>query len=82
MPAGFPMGGAVALSNVTIFGGALVNAAFNFGARHPFKDAPLVDWDLALVMEPSTILGALAGTYINHVSCDKGTGISMPGAHS
>ncbi|GAB4818572.1 hypothetical protein N2152v2_005618 [Parachlorella kessleri] len=64
---GFPMGGAVALSNVTIFGGALVNAAFNFGARHPFKAAPLIDWDLALVMEPSTILGALAGTYINHV---------------
>jgi hypothetical protein len=62
------MAGAVALSNITIFGGALANAAFNVGARHPLKPGPLIDWDLALVMEPSTILGALAGTYINHVS--------------
>jgi hypothetical protein len=66
------MAGAVALSNITIFGGALANAAFNVGRQHPLRPGPLIDWDLALVMEPSTILGALAGTYINHVSGDWG----------
>ncbi|RMZ57649.1 hypothetical protein APUTEX25_001849 [Auxenochlorella protothecoides] len=58
---------AVALSNVTIVGGTLTNLAINIGRRHPLRDAPLIDWDLILVMEPSTILGAILGTYVNHV---------------
>ncbi len=67
MTAGFRANSAVALSNVTIVGGTLTNFAFNVGRRHPLRPGPLVDWDLILVMEPSTILGALAGGYINHV---------------
>lgn len=35
---------------------------------HPLhRGRPLIDWDLVMVMEPSTILGALAGGYINKV---------------
>ena len=52
---------------MTIVGGTLTNFAFNVGRRHPLRPGPLIDWDLILVMEPSTILGALAGGYINHV---------------
>ncbi len=64
---GFSASGAVALSNITILGGTLTNFAFNVGRRHPHKPEPLIDWNLILVMEPSTILGAIAGGYINKV---------------
>jgi uncharacterized membrane protein YfcA len=58
----------VALSNITIVGGTLANLAFNIGRRHPLRrGAPLIDWDLILVMEPATILGALLGGYVNKV---------------
>ena len=56
----------MALSNVTIVGGTLANLAFNVGRRHPAaRRRPLIDWDLILLMEPSTILGALAGGYVH-----------------
>ena len=57
----------MALSNLTIVGGALANFAFNINRRHPGGDKPLIDWDLIMVMEPTTILGALLGSYINKV---------------
>ncbi len=31
-------------------------------------DRPLIDWDLIIVMEPATILGALVGGYMNRAS--------------
>eukprot|EP00884_Botryococcus_braunii_P020922 jgi/Botrbrau1/7513/Bobra.0019s0004.1 len=65
---GFKTHVAVALSNITIVAGALVNLFFNLGKRHPHSEKPLVDWDLILVMEPTTILGALAGGYLNKVT--------------
>lgn len=55
----------MALSNVTIVGGTLTNLAVNVGRRHPLREGPLIDWDLILVMEPATILGAILGTYVN-----------------
>ena len=62
---GFSTNLAVALSNITIVGGSIANFAFNVGKRHHFMDRPLIDWDLILVMEPATILGALLGGYMN-----------------
>ena len=50
-----------------IVGGALANFLFNALRRHPYGDKPLIDWDLIMVMEPTTILGALFGSYINKV---------------
>jgi len=58
---------AIALSNVTIFGGACANTYLNTQKRHPYADRPLVDWDLILVMEPLTIGGALGGALLNKV---------------
>ncbi len=66
--AGFPAKYAVALSNFTIVGGAVANLFFNINRRHSFKPKPLIDWDLILVMEPSTILGAVIGGYLNKVN--------------
>ena len=65
--AGFSTNIAVALSNITIVGGSIANFAINVGKRHHFMDRPLIDWDLIVVMEPATILGALAGGYLNRV---------------
>lgn len=63
----FPIGTAVALSNVTIVGGAISNFCFNIGRKHPLLPRPLIDWDLILVMEPATIFGALVGGFLNRV---------------
>lgn len=62
---GFTPKYAIPLSNVTVFGGAVVNYFTNITKRHPHADRPLVDWDLILVMEPLTILGALIGSFLN-----------------
>ena len=68
--AGFSTNIAVALSNITIVGGSIANFAINVGKRHHFLDRPLIDWDLILMMEPATIMGALLGGYLNRVrSC-------------
>ena len=52
---GFGTRDSVALSNLTILGSALVSLFFNLPRRHPrHADRPLIDWDIILVMEPST----------------------------
>jgi hypothetical protein len=64
---GFTPAQSVALSNITILGGAVANFIANSTKRHAFRDAPLIDWDLIMVMEPTTMLGALLGSYTNKV---------------
>lgn len=58
---------AIALSNFTIFGGALANTAANVRKRHPQLDRSLIDWDLILIMEPLTIFGAVFGSLLSKV---------------
>lgn len=58
---------AIPLSNVTVFGGAIANTIRNVTKRHPNADRPLIDWDLILVMEPSTLIGALIGANLNKI---------------
>eukprot|EP00929_Paragymnodinium_shiwhaense_P047270 TRINITY_DN23971_c0_g3_i1.p1 TRINITY_DN23971_c0_g3~~TRINITY_DN23971_c0_g3_i1.p1 ORF type:complete len:530 (-),score=135.42 TRINITY_DN23971_c0_g3_i1:215-1804(-) len=53
---------AVALSNVTICGGAIANCLFN--AQKVMPDGRrYIDWDIILIMEPSTIVGAILGSF-------------------
>lgn len=40
----------VALSNVTIFAGAITNMLFNVPRKHPFKAGPIIDYDLLLLV--------------------------------
>lgn len=61
---GFNPKHAIPLSNVTILGGAIANTLFNCPKRHPKYDRPVIDWDMILVMEPSTIAGAVIGSFI------------------
>ena len=35
--------------------------------RHPLADRPLLDWSLILIMEPTTIVGAVIGSFANKV---------------
>jgi len=60
---------AVPLSNVTILGGAVANNAFNLFKRHPNPrvDRPMIDYDLVLLMEPTTIAGAVIGSVLNKI---------------
>lgn len=64
---GFELHTAVALTSVTILGGGLSNVVFNALKRTTRSGKPLVDWDLVMVMEPSTIAGAILGGYLNKV---------------
>eukprot|EP01025_Chloroclados_australasicus_P017665 TRINITY_DN1900_c0_g1_i2.p1 TRINITY_DN1900_c0_g1~~TRINITY_DN1900_c0_g1_i2.p1 ORF type:complete len:508 (+),score=63.41 TRINITY_DN1900_c0_g1_i2:934-2457(+) len=64
---GFTTTTGVALSNVTVMGGALANFVINFSKRHPHVNRPLIDWDLIMVMEGTTIFGAIFGGYMNKI---------------
>jgi uncharacterized membrane protein YoaK (UPF0700 family) len=62
----FDLRRAVALSTVTVLGGAMANFAFNLRrTRGRSTQAPLIDWGLILAMEPTTMVGAVAGAYLN-----------------
>lgn len=58
---------AIALANVTIFGGAIANTCFNAGKTMEGRGLPLIDWDIIVVMEPLTIFGAVVGTVFSKV---------------
>jgi hypothetical protein len=40
----------VALSNITIFAGAITNMVFNLPRKNPFKPGPIIDYDLLLLV--------------------------------
>jgi len=61
---------AIALSNITILGGAIANTGANVWKRHPHLDRPLIDWDLITIMEPLTIFGAIFGSLLSKVFPD------------
>jgi hypothetical protein len=61
---------AIALSSVTILGGGIANTLLNAFNKHPIgyvseagnkANRPLIDFTLALVMEPMTITGTSNG---------------------
>ena len=58
---------ATPLSNVTIFGGAIANLISNGHRLHPSGRKPLIAYDVALMMEPMTIFGALLGCLLNKI---------------
>eukprot|EP00605_Chrysophyceae_sp_TOSAG23-4_P000079 GSChrysophyteH1.ASY1.ANO1.81.1 assembled CDS len=58
---------AIPLSNFTIVGSSITNMWMNLSKRHPDVDRPCVDWDLILVMEPLTMVGAVVGAFMSKV---------------
>jgi len=47
--------------------GAVASCFVNVQKRHPLRDKPLIAYEVALMMEPMTMLGALCGTLLNKV---------------
>jgi uncharacterized membrane protein YfcA len=62
---------AIPIGAVTVLGGAMASTMINWTRRHPLADRPIIDWDLVLVMEPLTLVGALIGTLFHRVLSEK-----------
>ena len=63
---GFSTREAIAISNATIFGGALVRFLFfSIWERHPHKNKTVIDYTVARVMMPVVLLGSYFGAIIN-----------------
>jgi len=60
---------AVALSNLTILGGALANTMLNV-PRKDINGRSLIDWDIIVMMEPSTIGGTVIGSFASKYLSD------------
>ncbi len=68
---------AIPLSNFTIVGSSITNMVMNLPKRHPNVDRPLVDWDLILVMEPLTMVGAVLGAFLAKILPDQVLSVSL-----
>lgn len=65
---------AAPLSNISIFGAACTSLAFNLSKAHPInRNKLLIDWETAAILEPATMLGAIVGAVISHVSSPRVT---------
>jgi len=58
---------AIALSNITIVGGAIANTMVNCRKCRPDANKGVIDWDIIVMMEPLTIFGALLGSLLSKV---------------
>lgn len=67
----FPAKVAIPLSCIAGLSVATASTAMNIRKRHPLADRPIIDWDLIMIMEPLTLLGALIGTLLNKILPEK-----------
>lgn len=65
---GFPAEYAIASSNPVIFGGSLAVTIFNFKRKHPDYDRPLINYNVAAIIEPISWLGTIIGVFMNSAS--------------
>eukprot|EP00164_Ancoracysta_twista_P007465 GFYU01010600.1.p1 GENE.GFYU01010600.1~~GFYU01010600.1.p1 ORF type:complete len:640 (+),score=126.69 GFYU01010600.1:458-2377(+) len=49
----------------TICGASITAFTLNIARRHPYKNKPLIEYDLALFMEPCTLIGTSLGVLFN-----------------
>lgn len=66
----FKIGMAARLSTATIFGLAFANFINYLPAKHPYKNKPLIDYNLTLLMEPFTLAGTIFGVILNIILPD------------
>ncbi|KAI9110334.1 hypothetical protein K1719_018776 [Acacia pycnantha] len=67
---GFDAKSATAMSKCMITGGAGAAVLYNLKQRHPTKDLPMIDYDLALLLQPVLVLGISIGVILNVVFAD------------
>jgi len=64
---GFEPKSAVALSNITICPSLIIRFLLVYRRRHPSKNSPLIDYDIALLFSPCIILGTVFGVLLNRI---------------
>lgn len=63
----FPSSYAIPTSKAIIFGGSLSVTIFNLKKRHPYYDRPLINYNVASMIEPISWLGTIIGVIFNSV---------------
>ena len=58
---------ATGLSQASIFGASLAGLVINSQNRHPKADRPVIDLDMALVLAPMEMAGAMLGVIVQKV---------------
>ncbi|TMW56183.1 hypothetical protein Poli38472_008831 [Pythium oligandrum] len=59
---------AIPLSKATIFGNAAAMYLFSLRVKHPAKpNIPVINYAVAAIMEPTTLVGSIFGVMLNHV---------------
>ncbi|GKV44841.1 hypothetical protein SLEP1_g51988 [Rubroshorea leprosula] len=67
---GFDPKSATAISKCMIMGAAISTVYYNLKLRHPTIDMPIIDYDLALLIQPMLMLGISIGVAFNVVFAD------------
>lgn len=67
---GFDAKSSTAISKCMIMGAALSTVYYNLNLRHPTLDMPIIDYDLALLIQPMLMLGISIGVAFNVVVAD------------
>uniref|UniRef100_A0A2P2KTI4 Uncharacterized protein MANES_16G066000 n=1 Tax=Rhizophora mucronata TaxID=61149 RepID=A0A2P2KTI4_RHIMU len=67
---GFDSKSATAISKCMIMGAAASTVYYNLKLRHPTIDMPIIDYDLALLIQPMLMLGISIGVAFNVIFAD------------
>uniref|UniRef100_A0A804MMV4 Sulfite exporter TauE/SafE family protein n=2 Tax=Zea mays TaxID=4577 RepID=A0A804MMV4_MAIZE len=67
---GFDPKSSTAISKCMIMGGSVSTVYYNLKRKHPSLDMPLIDYDLALLMQPMLMLGVSIGVIFNVIFPD------------
>ncbi|KAI4380919.1 hypothetical protein MLD38_007052 [Melastoma candidum] len=67
---GFDPKSATAISKCMIMGAALSTVYYNLKLRHPTLDMPIIDYDLAVLIQPMLMLGISVGVAFNVIFPD------------
>lgn len=65
--AGFTPKEAIPLSNTIVAGASVANFIQNFPKKHPFANRPLIDYTVALLIEPQTLGGTVFGVFLHQI---------------
>ncbi|EAX96765.1 hypothetical protein TVAG_288660 [Trichomonas vaginalis G3] len=63
----FPTSYAIPTSKAIIFGGSLAVTLFNLNKRHPYYERPLINYNVAAMIEPISWLGTVIGVIFNSI---------------
>ncbi|KAK0572183.1 hypothetical protein LWI29_027458 [Acer saccharum] len=67
---GFDAKSSTAISKCMIMGAAISTVYYNLKLRHPTIDMPIIDYDLALLIQPMLMLGISIGVAFNVIFAD------------